>query len=285
MASNVHDGDRAKGAVAVDAFPGLGKTTAVQQFAKQFHREEISAYGARTDSGDERWPVCWVSLTGNPSLRDLNRSMLSFFAHPGSDRGTATQYLHRALDCILACEVKLLVIDDLHFLRFPSTNSVEVSNHFKFIANSFPVTLIYIGVGLAKTGLLSEGKSTSNTALAQTGRRTTPLQMEPFMVQTATDRQMWRQLLITIEQRLVLAGNGRGMLADELPDYLYERTTGHIGSLMTLINRGCTRAVRTGAEALTKELLDEVKLDAAAEAARAEMAAAFRSGKLKARTR
>ena len=28
------------------------------------------------------------------------------------------------------------------------------------------------------------------------------------------------------------------MLADELSDYLFARTTGHIGSLMDLINRG-----------------------------------------------
>lgn len=50
-----------------------------------------------------------------------------------------------------------------------------------------------------------------------------------------------------------------GMLADDLSDYLFARSTGHIGSLMTLINRGCQRAVRTGAEVLTRELMDQVK--------------------------
>jgi hypothetical protein len=33
--SNAQDGDKAKGAVAIDAFPGLGKTTSVLAFAKQ----------------------------------------------------------------------------------------------------------------------------------------------------------------------------------------------------------------------------------------------------------
>jgi AAA domain len=302
--SNVQDGDRAKGAIAVDAFPGLGKTTAVQQFARQFHLQEIAAHGERTDEGHERWPVCWNSLTGNPTLRELNRSMLGFFAHPGSGRGTANQYVTRALDCMITCEVKILIFDDLHFLRFPSANSVQVSNHFKFIANTFPVTMIFIGVGLtgdgllyggaqnrdsalahAANGFLAEGKSFDDVVLAQTGRRTTPLSMAPFRITSKLGRKRWRELLLTIEHRLALANGGRGMLADELPDYLFERSTGHIGSLMTLINRGCARAIRSGTEALTRELLDHVKLDVAAETARAQVAAALRSGKLSASIR
>lgn len=39
--SNAQDGDKPKGAVAIDAFPGLGKTTAVLDFAKKFHLREV----------------------------------------------------------------------------------------------------------------------------------------------------------------------------------------------------------------------------------------------------
>lgn len=45
--SNAQDGDKAKGAIAVDAFPGLGKTTSVLAFAKQFHQREITPSTAR----------------------------------------------------------------------------------------------------------------------------------------------------------------------------------------------------------------------------------------------
>jgi hypothetical protein len=89
--SNAQDGDKAKGAVAIDAFPGLGKTTAVLAFAKQFHQREVKAQGARTSDGHERWPVCRVGLTGNTGMRDFNRAMLEFFAHPGTTRGTAAE--------------------------------------------------------------------------------------------------------------------------------------------------------------------------------------------------
>lgn len=303
--SSQQDGENTRGAVAVDAFPGLGKTTAMLELGKKFHHREIDAEGPRTDEGHERWPVCWVPLMGRPTLLGLNRSMLSFYAHPGSSSrgGTSTDYLERALDVMMACETRLMILDDLHFLRFPSTNSIELSNHFKGIANTCNLTIIFVGVGLAESGLLTEGRPpdtglqvidegrsergerVKSAVPSQTARRTVPYTMEPFLVNSQEGRQNWRNLLLAIERKLVLANTGRGMLADELPDYLYERSTGHIGSLMTLIRVGCSRAIRNGHEELTKELLESVKLDGAAEAARVQLAAAIRGGDLRARLR
>jgi len=275
--SNLQDGDKAKGAVAIDSAAGLGKTTAALAFGKDLHLREVAERGPRTAEGDERWPVCRVGLTGNTTMKDFNLAMLEFFAHPGVTRGTAAQYIRRALDCVLLCDVRLLIVDDLHFLRWRLSSGVEISNHLKYIANEFPVTLLLIGVGLEAGGLLSEGRSYSDAVLAQTGRRTTVLDIRPFLVSTEEGRREWRQLLLAIEERLVLADTTPGMLAEHLSDYLYARSTGHIGSLMTLINRGCQRAVRTGTERLTASLLDNVKNDAAAEKARQELDAAIRA--------
>lgn len=278
--SNAQDGDKAKGAVAIDAFPGLGKTTAVLDFARKYHQREVKEQGTTTSRGHERWPVCRVGLTGNTGMVEFNRAMLAFFAHPGVSRGNAAHFAHRALDCVLACETKLLIVDDLHFLRWRNTAGVEISNHFKYIANEFPVTLIFVGVGLAARGLFSEGHSYEDAVIAQTGRRTTKLDVQPFVINTDEGRREWRQLLLALEKRIVLVDKQPGMLADDLSDYLFARSTGHIGSLMTLINRGCQRAVRTGAENLSRELLDLVKNDAASEKGRQELQNAFESGRL-----
>jgi hypothetical protein len=212
-------------------------------------------------------------------MKDFNRAMLEFYGHPGAARGTTAQLAHRALDCVLSCQTRLLVVD-LHFLKWRNPNSIEVSNHFKYIANEFPITLLFVGVGLAARGLFSEGHDYTDAVLAQTGRRTTPLGMAPFVIDTEAGRQDWRRLLLAIEQRLVLIRKHPGMLADDLGDYLFARSTGHIGSLMTLINRGCQRAIRTGEERLTAELLDRVKIDASAEEGRRELEAALAPGRL-----
>ncbi len=224
--------------------------------------------------------MCRVGLTGNTGMVDFNRAMLAFFAHPGVTRGNAAHFAHRALDNVLACETRVLIIDDLHFLRWRKAAGVEISNHFKYIANEFPVTLIFIGVGLAARGLFSEGPSYEDAVIAQTGRRTTQLDMRPFTIECDDGRREWRQMLLAIEKRIVLADKKHGMLADELSDYLFARSTGHIGSLMTLINRGCQRAVRTGAERLDRELLDRVKNDAASEKGRRELDTAFNARRL-----
>jgi hypothetical protein len=283
--SNAQDGDKPKGAVAVDAFPGLGKTTAVLHFAQKFHLREIAEQGEFTQAGHERWPVCRVGLTSNTGMKDFNRAVLEFFAHPARFRGTGAQFLQRALDCVLDCETKVLVIDDLHFLKWSDRNGREVSNHFKYIANEFPVTLIFIGVELGSRGLYSEMDGAGDVTLAQTARRTTPLSMEPFSVNDDKCRREWRNLMLWLEKRIVLAEKFPGMLADELSDYLYARTTGHIGSLMTLINRGCQRAIRTGEERLDEELLNSVKVDAASEKARKQMEASLRARRWTSKTK
>ncbi|MET8013969.1 AAA family ATPase [Streptomyces sp. NPDC005271] len=278
--SNDQDSDKVKGGIALDAFPGLGKTTAVLAFAKKVHRRIIEEEGKYTDEGHERWPVCRVGLTSNTGMRDFNRAILEYYGHPGRFRGTAAEFGYRALDSVLSTETKLLIVDDLHFLKWRNKNGIEVSNHFKYIANEFPVTLLMIGVGLEKRGLFSEGSSYEDAVLAQTGRRTTRLNMDPFTISSEQGRQDWRDTLLGVEERVVLADKYPGMLADDLSDELFARSTGHIGSLMTLINRGCQRAVRTGTERLDKELLDQVKNDAASEQARAELQHALDSGRL-----
>ncbi len=116
--------------------------------------------------------------------------------------------------------------------------------------------------------------------LEQTTRRTTTLQMLPYQIETERERRQWRTLLATIEERLVLGSKRPGMLADDLSDYLFMRSTGHIGSLMELIRRGCVKAIRTGAETLNGKLFDSIKIDGAAEKARKELAAAFRTRRL-----
>jgi hypothetical protein len=281
LESNQHDNHVAKGSIALDAFPGLGKTTAVLAFAREFHNRQIEQDGALTDAGHEHWPVCRIGLSGNTGMKDFNRAILEFYGHPARERATTAQMGIKALECALLCATRLLIIDDLHFLSWRSNNGVEISNHFKYVANEFPVTLLYVGVGLAAKGLFSEGASYADAVLAQTGRRTTRLGIEPFHLGDDAGRRAWRGLLLSIEQRLVLADKHPGMLADDLAGYLFARSTGHIGSLMSLVNRGAQRAVRTGAEHLNAALLDRVKIDEAAELARKELAAALACGELR----
>lgn len=281
--ANRQDGDKVKGAAVIDAYPGLGKSTIAQSFARGFHARQVSLYGPVTDAGHERIPVVHVCLTSSTSKRSFNAMLCRFFNLPGYDKGNAEELGHKAADAVLTCDVRLCVVDDVHFLDPRRRDGREVANHFKYLANTFPVTFLYVGVGLARRGLISEGLAAGEEELAQNARRWTTLGVPPFEIETEPGRITWRRLLLAIEQNLVLAGTYPGMVADELADYLFARSTGHFASLMTLITRGCRRAVRTGSERLSRDLLDQVRNDAAAEAARQELLAAFEHHRLRSR--
>jgi hypothetical protein len=60
--SNRQDPGEVRGAVALDALAGLGKTTIVNTFARQYDRDQIRRYGSLTEAGHERIPVFRVGL-------------------------------------------------------------------------------------------------------------------------------------------------------------------------------------------------------------------------------
>lgn len=282
LTSNMHRGDRVKGAIALEGPAYTGKSTLVELFASNFHREQVADYGSLTEQGNERWPICRVTLSGHPTMKALNFSLLNYFAHPAARSGSAEVFARRALETFRACEVRLLVVDDMHFLKWGTSDGKEVSNHLKFLANEFPITLLIVGVGLTQHGLYREGNTycdESLTAQAQrtkfyeeilgpTARRTTSYSLQPFAMQCADDARQWRSVVHAIETRLVLLKHPDGLLAEGLSDYLFARSTGYMGSLTNLINRASARAIIEGTEALAEDVLERTRIDVAAEEAR-----------------
>lgn len=281
MDSNASDANVVKGGLAIEGPAGIGKTTAVENFAKRFHLEEIADGGLMAQNGHERWPVCCITLNGTPTPRALYIAMLHFLAHPGTRTGNADQFKLRALDAFLDCNVRLLIIDEVHFSAFNTTDGVKLSNTFKSIANDFPVTTLFVGIGLSEAGFFSEGRGDSSkqhNVRQQTARRVTAHAMGPFEAELPADRRQWRTLVRAIEKQLVLADHHQRSLASgEMSDYLYVRTQGYFQSLATLITRGCTLAILDGQEALTIDLLEQVTIDVAAESGRESTHAKLRA--------
>ncbi|MEV7304334.1 TniB family NTP-binding protein [Streptomyces clavifer] len=278
VASNRQDGDRIRSAAVIDALPGLGKTTIANLFGRDFDRQQMRRLSTVTEAGHERIPVFRVGLTSNTTLRTLNRMICEYYGHPATDRANAAALASHALDCVLSCETQLGIIDDIHFIDLDRRDGLAVSNHLKWLANELPVTFIYVGVGLAERRFFADGLTGKNVALAQTARRWTRLGVDPFRLDTDQGRRHWRSLIKSTERQLVLAEHRPGMLLRNA-DYLFERTSGHIGSYFTLLMRGCYRAIRTGTESITREVLDGIRLDEASEQARKQLAATMAHAK------
>lgn len=279
--SNLQDGGKVRPAAVLDALPGLGKTTAALAFGRWFHREQVDLHGPLLETGDGTWqriPVAYLGLTSHTTMRSLNAMLCRFYGLP--ERGNADVLAHRAAECVVNCKTRLVIVDDVHFLDISRRDGREVANHFKWLANVFPVTFLFAGVGLRARGLLDEGLAGADAVFSQTARRWNVLPLDPFEIRTQEGKRTWRKLLLGIERELVLSGSWHGMIAGDLAEYLFARSTGHFASLMSLISRGCYRAIKTGEESLTAGLLDQVRIDQAAEDARGQLQAAIGAGRL-----
>lgn len=264
MASNRRDADKLRGSVVIDAEPGLGKTTIATRYAREFHRRIYRRYGPATAAGDQRLPVAFVTLTDGITLKGVNQRLLEFYGHPAARRGSRAELTCLAVDCVASCDTRLVVIDELHFVDFAGRHGTEVSNHLKGLANELPVTFIYVGVGLREKRFFDEGLIGEQVVLAQTSRRATRCPVVPFTTATDAGARAWATLLATLEPHYKLARARPGMLTDHAR-LLHERTQGRIGSLTTLLDRACARAITGGAESLDARLLSCVPVDNAAE--------------------
>lgn len=277
--SNLQDSDRVKSAAAIDAPPALGKSTVVNNFGRVFHQQRIAEAGGWLDADRDvrHLPVCHVTLTGRLTIKGLHMMILGFYAHPATagilHRSMAGRDLARAAaECIERHDTRLVIVDDLHFLNMRTRDGVEVANQLKWLANEYNATFLFAGVALRARGLVGEGETGREAAMAQTFRRWTVLGLSPFTLTHKRGREEWDRLLFGVEQALVLTGARPGMLVD-LSRYLFARTTGNIGSLMDLIRRGASRAIRTGQEVIDRELLDDIRIDEGAETERRELEA------------
>ena len=71
--------------------------------------------------------------------------------------------------------------------------------------------------------------------------------------------ESWNRLIVTLESHLVLLKHEPGTLAS-LDAYLFERTSGHIGSLMRLVQKAACKAIGT-TERLDRAILEHTRLD------------------------
>lgn len=268
--SNMQDADNIKGAAAIDAPPTLGKSTVLKTFGREFHLRRLAEDGEFVDEDQmiRHIPVCHIMLTGKVTIKGLHEMLLSYYAHPAagsSRRSVPGRNLARAAaECVARHDTRLVLIDDLHFLNMRTRDGVEVANQLKWLANEYDATFLFAGVALRERGLIGEGLSGRDAAMAQTFRRWTVLGITSHSWRTKNDRAEWTRLISNIENALVLADMKDKMLV-EISKYLFVRTGGNIGSLMALIRRGTARAIRTGRERLDRDLLDTVRLDEGAE--------------------
>jgi len=90
---------------------------------------------------------------------------------------------------------------------------VQISNQFKYISNEFPLTIIFIGIGLRQRGLYSDGNLRRRDPWPERPR-ITQLAFREFSVAMTRAARSGDSCSWPVEKRIVLARKHRGMLID-----------------------------------------------------------------------
>ncbi|WP_406395989.1 TniB family NTP-binding protein [Streptomyces sp. NBC_00887] len=230
---------------------GTGKTIAITQLGLAHELLDRS----RHPHAQDRIPVLYVTLPPAATARMIAAEFARFLGLPVRARFNITDIIEAVVGVCTDARTGLVLVDELHNISLTSRNGAEVADTLKYFSERIPATFIYAGIDIEGSTLLS------GTRGAQIAGRFTLIPTHPFPY-----NREWKGLVAQMENTLLLHQHAPGSLA-ALDRYPHDRTGGMIGALSHLIRGAAIDAMLTGTEEITRDGLDAVPLDFAAQEA------------------
>ncbi|MEU4047531.1 TniB family NTP-binding protein [Streptomyces antibioticus] len=232
-----------------------GKTTTMMALGRSFQLADARQHPGQ----DGRRPVLFISVPPAATPKMLVSEFARFLGMPITDRLNQTQITGAVCDLLCELGTQLVLIDDVHLLDTQRRAGAETSDQLKYLGERIPATFVYSAIDIETSSLLSGVRG------AQIAGRFKIFRHRPLAYATEQDRAVWDALVRAMEDLLRLRAHRTGTLVKHAA-YLHARTGGRIGSLSHLVREAALVAITEGTERITKQLLSEVELDAAAEA-------------------
>ena len=241
----------ARRGLIVSGDAATGKTTGIKQLGR-LHELRVRA---RFPGGHDRIPVVHVTCPPKGSPRKLAMEFARFLGLPLRTRANVTDIADAVCQVLIDARADLVLVDEIHNLNHGTPAGEDLSDHLKYFTEHLPATFIYAGIDIERCGVF-------------TGTRGRQLAGRCGLITTGAFpcRDEWAQLVAALEATLRLHHHEPGTLPGQAK-YLHQRTGGMIGSLTHLIRGAAIRAILDGTEAITRPLLDAVRIDHAAESA------------------
>lgn len=246
----------ARRGLIVSGASGTGKTTALTQLGRTHERHARK----RHPRDKHRLPVLYVTVPPAATARMLAVEFARFLGLRFTARSNITDIVDAACHTAASTRVEVVLVDELHNLNLATRTGAEVSDQLKYFAERLPATFVYAGIDVEAAGLFA------GTRGRQIAGRFTVIPATAFAYGTSEQREQWRALVATMESALRLHRHRLGTLV-AMDEYLYRRTGGMIGSLSQLVRGAAILAIQDGTEKITRDLLDIVPVDYAAERA------------------
>ena len=260
----------------ISGLPNTGKTTTVTSFGIEHERQLRARHPERFSLATVDYtPVVYITVEAKSTPKSLTGALAHFLNLPLRVHATQHDLNYKVVETLGVCGTELIIVDDIHFLDLAHRDGRVVNDHLKFLANTVDATFVFVGVDVEHTSFFGEGGVGRAT---QTAGRFGLLHLDHFCTEldpgkpvVATARQKaqvddWIALLHTFEQALRLRDHVPGTLPN-MWQYLLGRTHGVLASLSALVRFAAEAAIETGTERITRDVLDQIEVDIAAESA------------------
>jgi len=216
-----------------------GKTMIVEKF----RRAHPATPASQTESGAARVPVLRVQMPAGPDEPRFFGSILDElgFPHMLSERIAKRQ--DAALRMMRETQVQVLVIDEVHnILSGSRLQQRRLLNLLRWLGNELQISLIAVGTAEALHAVQSDD---------QLANRFEPVGLPPW--RTGSE---YEQLLSTLEAVLPLRLPS-DLTSPEIAHKIVSMAEGILGEIVSIVTRAAVRAVNSGAETITADLMDQ----------------------------
>lgn len=216
-----------------------GKTMIVEKF----RRAHPLTAACQPESGAAHVPVLRVQMPAGPDEPRFFGAIVDELGYPHmlTDRGSKRQ--DAALRMMRETQVRVLIIDEVHnILAGSRLQQRRLLNVLRWLGNELQISLIAVGTAEALHAVQSDD---------QLANRFEPVGLPPWRAGNE-----YGQLLSTLEAVLPLR-QPSDLVEDELASKILASAEGILGEIVSIVTRAAVRAVSSGNEAITAELIDQ----------------------------
>lgn len=229
--------------VSADSF--MGKTTVARILMLDLLTQRLRADPDCVREGEI--PVAYVNLPSTGTPVGLYRMLAQFYGLPIGKHETEAVLEGLVQNAVNKCRTELLVVDDVHNLKYGGPYSPKVSAAIRRLGDDINCPILLLGISLEKTGLLvgQEG--------AQIHARYRLANMVSY--ERAHMRE-WRKVVVGLVNEMPLLGDNRQGLP-KLASDLHALAEGRIGNLNSIVSRAALDLIEAGAperEVITSRL-------------------------------
>lgn len=213
-----------------------GKTTIIHRF------NELCGRGYVDGNSDPVKPVIIAEAPPEADEKALYVSILERFFTPYRISDPVTKLRYQVIHLMRACQVKLLIIDEMHsLLTGTAIKQRQVMNAIKLLCNELAIPIVAVGTPEAVRVL-----------------HTDPQHASRFDVITLPTWKLDKdfQRLLTSFERVLPLKNPSKLSQPDLASLIHSISSGNIGDLHKLLMACATTAIQSGKEQINREIIE-----------------------------